>query len=290
MSKEINKKSDLFDIMRKVKTPYPRELERFLTYLEEQGYSKLCTGAIEGFLKSLEKERPDGRSPERIIRYSPSSFNQHLKAVKAAVRYALDYSPEIGNGTAYQIEKYLRSLKLKKTSLGISKAERVPTGEEIAVLIEKADPRLRCMIEFLKETSCRVSEMLQAEVRNARRGKRITRIAVEGKGGKQRDLKCRTVLFDRITKMFRGQVYLFEHDGRQYSRISVTNRIKDLAEKTIGKSVSAHMIRHYRGTVLSEKLGISKASSELGHAHISTTKKFYDHTKVTDEDYLQTLD
>ncbi len=290
MNKKVEKKSDLFDVMRGDKTPYPRELERFLAFLEEGDYSKLNTEAIEGFLKSLEKERPDGRSPERIIRYSASSFNQHLKAVKAAVRYALDHSPEIGNGMAYQIEKYLRSLRLKKTTAGISKAERVPTGEEIEVLIEKADPRLRCMIEFLKETSCRVSEMLQAEVRNARRGKRITRIAVEGKGGKQRDLKCRTALFERIIKMFRGQVYLFEHNGRQYSRISVTNRIKDLAEKTIGKSVSAHMIRHYRGTVLSDKLGISKASSELGHSDISTTKKFYDHTIVTDAEYLQTLD
>jgi hypothetical protein len=50
------------------------------------------------------------------------------------------------------------------------------------------------------------------------------------------------------------------------------------------------MIRHYRGTVLSEKLGISKASSELGHSDIRPTKKFYDHTKVSDEEYLATLE
>jgi site-specific recombinase XerD len=200
-----------------------------LAFLEAEGYSKLSTEGIERFLKSLEQERPDGRSPERIIRYSASSFNQHLKAVKTAVRYALDHSPEIGNGKAYQIEKYLRSLKLKKTTPGIAKAERVPTSEEIEVLVEQADPRLRCMIEFLKETSCRISEMLQAEAGKVRCGARITRIAILGKGGRQRDLKCQTTLFDRIKKTFRGKVYLFEHDGRQYSRISVTNRIRDLA-------------------------------------------------------------
>ena len=89
---------------------------------------------------------------------------------------------------------------------------------------------------------------------------------------------------------FQGKRWIFEHNGKQYSRISTTNRIKILAEKTIGKPVTAHMIRHYRGTVLSEKLGISKAASELGHASISTTKRFYDHTSVSDEEFLKSLE
>ena len=84
--------------------------------------------------------------------------------------------------------------------------------------------------------------------------------------------------------------WLFEHSGKQYSRISVTNRIKQLSERTIGKPVTAHMLRHYRETVLSEKLRISKASSELGHADIRTTKRFYDHSEVSDDEFLSTLE
>ncbi|HEG42894.1 MAG TPA: hypothetical protein ENH94_02485 [Phycisphaerales bacterium] len=134
------------------------------------------------------------------------------------------------------------------------------------------------MIGVLAETGARITETLSAEIGKARRGVRITYITIMGKGEKERDLRCRTELYDRIRQEFQGERYLFEHNGKQYSRIATTNRIKNLAEKTIGKPVTAHMIRHYRGTVLSEKLGISKAASELGHADIRTTKRYYDHT------------
>ena len=51
----------------------------------------------------------------------------------------------------------------------------------------------------------------------------------------------------------------------------------------------AHMLRHYRGTRLSEELGISKAADELGHADIRTTKNFYDHTRLTDDEFEASL-
>ena len=38
----------------------------------------------------------------------------------------------------------------------------------------------------------------------------------------------------------------------------------------------------------SERLGISKASSELGYSDIRTTKKFYDHS-LSDEEFLENL-
>jgi integrase len=146
------------------------------------------------------------------------------------------------------------------------------------------------MIEFLAQTGCRISEMIGAEVGRSRRKPRVTRITVIGKGGKQRDLRCRTDLFDRIRTEFQGQRWIIEHSGRQYNPKSVSNRIKQLGERTIGKPVTAHMLRHYRGTDLSEKLGISKPSSELGHADIRTTKRFYDHSVVSDDEFLSSLE
>jgi len=41
--------------------------------------------------------------------------------------------------------------------------------------------------------------------------------------------------------------------------------------------------------VLSERFGISKAASELGHSSISTTKMFYDHSKLSDAEYLESF-
>ena len=127
---------------------------------------------------------------------------------------------------------------------------------------EKADPRLSLMIRFLEATSCRVSEMLGAEVGKARRGARITCLEIAGKKGKARDLRLPTPLYDAI---------------------------RELSARTIGKEVTVHLIRHHRGTLLSEKFGISKAASGLGHSSIATTKMFYDHSKLSDVEYLQSI-
>ena len=274
-------------MLQKVPSPYPREVQRFARYLEMNDL-ELGPDGIDAFLKGLEYEtRVDREGNE--VGYSASWYNQHVKAVKQAVRHALDHAPELTNGQRWVIEKYLKNLRLKKIVNGISKSERVPDDDEVKIMIKSADRRLGLMIEFLVETGCRISEMIGAEVGQSRRQPRLSRITIIGKGKKQRDLRCRTGLYDRIRKEFNGQRWLFEHSGRAYSRVSVTNRIKQLSERTIGKPVTAHMLRHYRGTVLSEKLGISKASSELGHSDIRTTKLFYDHTNISDDEFLDTL-
>jgi len=90
-----------------------------------------------------------------------------VKAVKETVRYALDHT-DLSNGQRYSVEKYLKELKTLRTKPGISKRERIPTGEEVQILVERADQRLALMIRFLTETGCRISEMIGAEIGNAR--------------------------------------------------------------------------------------------------------------------------
>ena len=286
MPSEIEKRRTVFDALRHIETPYRAEVDEFVAYLEEHGYG-FGEDGIEAYLGSLSARKRIDRSGKEVS-FSASWYNQRLKAVKQAVRYLLDHSPELTNGQRYSIEKYLQTKRQKKTKEGISKTERVPTQDEIEILIDQADTRLALMIAFLAQTSCRVSEMLSAERGKARRGPRITYVEIEGKGGITRDLKCSTALCDRICDEFEGTL-LFEHSQKAYSRISTTNRIKQLAERTIGKTVTAHMIRHYRGTVLSEKFGISKAASELGHKNIRNTKQYYDHSELAEDEFLESL-
>lgn len=243
MSGDLEELRSLWDALRSIGTPYRTEVDEFIAFLEERNLG-LTEDGIAEYLNSLSVRRRRDRSG-REVSFSASWYNQRLKAVKQAVRYLLDHSPELTNGQRYTIEKYLQTKGQKKTKEGISKTERVPTQEEIEILIEAADYRLSLMIAFLAQTSCRVSEMLLAERGKARTGPRITYIEIEGKGGLTRDLKCSTPLYERICDEFDGRL-LFEHSGKPYSRISTTNRIKQLSERTIGKSVTAHMIRHYR--------------------------------------------
>ena len=287
MSENLEKRRDLLDALRRIETPYRREVDEFIDYLADHNLS-LTEAGIDAYLQSLADRKRRDRSG-REASFSASWYNQRLKAVKQAVRYLLDHSPELTNGQRYTIEKYLQTKGQKKTKEGISKIERVPTQEEMGVLIREADSRLALMIEFLAQTSCRVSEMLSTETGKARRGPRITYIEIEGKGGITRDLKCSTLLYDRVLEEFQGGALLFEHGGKPYSRISTTNRIKQLAERIIGKPVTAHMIRHYRGTVLSEKYGISKAASGLGHKNIRNTKQYYDHSELGEDEFLESI-
>ena len=281
------KADDPLEALRKAPTSYKIERDDFIDYLEKEGMAVGEEG-IEQYLTDC-GGRTRGDREGNEVSFSASWFNQRVKAIKETVRYALDHTG-LPNGRRYAVEKYLQGVKTRKPKAGISKAERVPTGEEVERLIDAADPRLALMIRFLVETGARISEMLSAEIGNARCGERLTRIEITGKGGKTRDLRLRTGLYDGVREEFEGARWLFEHGGRQYSRVSVTMRIKIVAERVIGKAVTAHMLRHYRGTRVSEELGISKAADVLGHADIRTTKMFYDHSRVTDEEFERTLE
>jgi integrase len=265
--------------------PYSRQVAAFVDYLE--GRHLNITEGIPAYLGELKGRTKTCRDGRRVS-MSAAWWNQQLKGVKWAVRYLLDHSPSLSVSQRWAVEQELKRLRPRKSIVGIAKADRVPTPDEVATLEASADPRLALIIRFLAGTGCRISEALSAEVGKARRGDRIAYISVRGKTG-ERQLRIPSGLYDAIRAEFRGEVYLFEHNGVRYSRTSTTNRIRQLAERTIGKATSAHLLRHYRGTFLSERYGISKAASELGHRNISITKAYYDHSRLSDQEYLDSL-
>ena len=279
-------KAGVLDLLREAAGPYAAQVSAFVEYINGAGLD--LKDGITTYLEVLKDKRRTDRSGRKVS-YSPAWWNQQMKALKWSVRYMLDHASSLSISERWAVEQELKKLKRRSPKVGIAKADRVPTLEELKTLEEKADPRLSLMIRFLETTSCRVSEMLHAEVGKARRGPRITNLEIAGKKGRTRDLRLPTPLYDAIRAEFKGNSLLFEHAGHGYSRVAVTNRIRELSARTIGKEVTAHLIRHHRGTILSEKFGISKAASELGHSSIATTKMFYDHSKLSDAEYLQSV-
>ena len=285
MGKVVVRSSPL-EVLRDAAGPYAPQVRAFVEYLGGAGLD--LKDGITTYLEELKGKSRIDRSGRKVS-YSPAWWNQQMKALKWSVRHFLDHSPALTIPERWAVEQELKKLKRRAPKVGIAKAERVPTAVELKTLEEKADPRLSLMIRFLEATSCRVSEMLGAEVGKARPGARITYLEIAGKKGKTRDLRLPTLLYNAILGEFKGAVLLFEHSGRGYSRVAVTNRIRELSARTISKEVTAHLIHHHRGTVLSERFGISKAASELGHSSIATTKMFYDHSKLSDTEYLQSV-
>ena len=211
---------------------------------------------------------------------SAASYNARLKAAKWLVRNAADQL-SMASTDRDRLELRLGRIKQRKTRQG-NIEDKVPTEDEIRLLIVEADQRLRLMIRFLWESGCRVSEMIGAEITATRRGASWTRIPVTQKGGHDHELMVTTDLYDGIRAEFAGSRFLFEHSNRQYSRVSVSQRIKQLAERVIHKPVTAHGIRHARGTKVSEEAGIAAAQEWLGHSDIRTTRSFYDHHRMSD--------
>lgn len=182
-----------------------------------------------------------------------------------------------------RLELHLSRIRQREIRQGNTE-DRVPTKAEIQLLIAEADRRLSLMIRFLWQTGCRISGMIGAELKPSRRGSKWTRIPVTQKGGHDRELVATTNLYDLIRTEFAGDRYLFEHQDRRYKRVSVSQRIKQLAERVIHKPVTAHGLRHARGTKVSALAGIAAAQEWLGHSDIRTTRAYYDHHRISDHE------
>ena len=156
MGKSIEKTAGALAVLKCAAGPYQSQVVAFVQYLEEHGLDlKDGISAYLGELKGRKKIDREGRK----VSYSPSWWNQQLKAIKWSVVFLLDHSPMLTIPQRWGVEQELRKLKRRTPKSGIGKADRVPTLEELQVLEQKADPRLSLMLKFLEATSCRVSEI-----------------------------------------------------------------------------------------------------------------------------------
>jgi integrase len=95
----------------------------------------------------------------------------------------------------------------------------------------------------------------------------LVQVRVNGKGARERTIYVKKAFLDRIRKYFHGQTWLFEHQGKRYSRISVTNRIKLEALRILGKEVTAQQLRHTWAAIqIKRGRDISAVAAVLGHS------------------------
>ena len=93
------------------------------------------------------------------------------------------------------------------------------------------------------------------------------------------------ILVQRILDNFAGCVFLFEHAGKTYNRVYVTDRIKLAGRLILGKNISAHTFRHSFATEkLKQTKNLKGVSKYLGHSSVSTTADLYVHDELGWED------
>lgn len=251
-----------------------RVLIRFL----EEARLELDVGGLAAYATDLKRRG-----------LAAATVNKHLQAAKNRLRLRFRSSEEARDVLAeYELNqalKEIRGLKLNTRAIDVSKTL---SREEIRILLRsQATPeRVRLIIEFLLVTGARISEATGILLANVRPEPGFYLIRLVGKGSKERTLKVRRELILRILNCFGGRRYLFEsRTGNRYKNDPVSARIRLAGQTLLGRTISAHTMRHTFATHQIRKNRKVKALSiYLGHSSTSITQDMYVHEELDLED------
>lgn len=121
----------------------------------------------------------------------------------------------------------------------------------------------RKLVRFLLATGCRISEALGIAPEHVQRLDDFYVIRIHGKGDKWRQVYYHQVPMD------------FSDLG---TRMAITNRIRRTSRRVIGRTISAHCLRHTFATrKLKEGKSLPAVSRYLGHSSVAITGDLYVH-------------
>src|SRR6056297_16159 len=269
----------LYTLMLTPQDHYSDDAKQFVTFLRDNEYGISFEG-LKAYAEYLDSEIGGKR-------LSANTYNKRIIGAKNRLQYLFTQSPEFFDVLKrYQFEEALKEIKLKKTNSNAVGKDDILTPEEVDTLVtESEDITVSLMVEFLYATGVRITEMLNILLSDIKRSNGKYTIRLRGKGNKERTVFAGKELVDRIKRHFKGTTYLFEHNCKSYNRISITNRIKAQGKIVLGKSISAHTLRHSFATHMLKKTNNLKGVSKyLGHSSTSTTADLYVHSELSWED------
>ncbi len=268
-----------------IRDVYRSDVRQFIGFVRER---KLLI--VDGFKKYaawLDQEH-EGK------RYSPATINRKLAAARNRVRHAFKHSAFGADlRKRYQLEEVLKSVKLKKVDVTAVSSDKVLDTQEARQLVFKAkDATIKLMVAFLLRTGLRVSEMLGLKLADLGASKDgVVPVRVRGRGGKERTIRVKADLVERVRKHFAGKGYLFEHERKPYSRVSVTNRIKHEALRILGREVSAQQLRHtWAAAQIKRGKSVNAVAEMLGHSSPGLTAAMYPEPEAKGERPLPDLE
>ena len=257
---------------------YYKDTELFVRFLDEKNLPIDYEG-LKLYTQHLEDKG-----------YAAASFNKKIAAAKNRIRFLFEHSPESLDLTKrFRIEQALSEIKPKKINTRAVGKDRVLSKLEIKTMIdrsrEEVSEAVSLMIEFLALTALRISEMLSIRIGDLKRTRGNYHIRIRGKGRKERIVMVDRKVVQRVMDHFAGEVFLFEHSGKTYNRVYVTDRIKLAGRLILGKNISAHTFRHSFATEkLKQTKNLKGVSKYLGHSSVSTTADLYVHDELGWED------
>ena len=214
-----------------------------------------------------------------------NTYNHKLGAAKKLARHLIDsYSAKMTAEQRSGLFQALDDLKLKKLAtkeLAVDDDKYLTKGEWRQFGATCKDETVRLLAAFMLQNGVRISEALGVKLSDIEYSKSYCTIYIHGKGAKDRTAEINRKLLERIRDHFGGETWLFEHNGKQYSRVSIAQRFRLAGLETIGRKVTPHMMRHTAATRLDEAdFPLQRIQDFLGHASPNTTKSMYMHAQA----------
>jgi len=273
----VKTENNIKAVMTGIEDHYQDDIRQYFKWIEAQGKGH-SFGAIEDYIQHLIDRGA-----------SANTINKRIAALKKRMRQIFQESPLAGSfEEEHKLEGFLRRLKTASVSTMAVDKRKVINEDEYKLLIsdELMPAAVKLICKFLWSTGARISEVLNIRIKDCKPQNGITYIRVFGKKRKQRTLRIATNLYNEILEHFKGKKYLFEKStGGTYRREYVSTRIRHHSMRMIGRSISAHCLRHSFATRTYEKypshlVGLSKY---LGHSKTSITTDLYVEQTLSDE-------
>lgn len=279
MTKE--KKASVVAALLSIKDTYGSSGAAFPKYLEKNNLG-LSEASVQSYIESLDEVDENGN------RKSAATKNLRKTAMTSRIRVLLNQLPLLSTIEKWKVEQILQKIPRDRINSGVS-PDRYPSSEEVERFIRDCkDKKVALLVEFLASTGLRIAEALGILLSDIEANAKHVRIRISGKGRKERHVMVPKELIERIVKRFKSTVWLFEHNGKQYSRVSVCNRLRYLTVLNLGKQYTPHAFRHYFATLWIPKIGLKKVANYLGHSSPAMTAQLYDHSVASYADFYGT--
>ncbi|MCB1178600.1 MAG: tyrosine-type recombinase/integrase [Leptospiraceae bacterium] len=208
----------------------------------------------------------------------------YISGIKISLKLAIESHllDNFQENSIYGWNLFFKRIKIKQQKKTVGPGD-IFSKRELDFLIKQAPEKESLFIETFRDTGLRLFELLKLRKDNLSnvkisRGTKYRIASVIGKGGFLKEVIILEDLYQRITKYFGSNEYLFESKPfKAYSKSNIQQCISRVGRKILKKRVTAHLIRHSAENIL---LDITKDRSRTAYyfGHLpSTMDKTYIH-------------
>jgi integrase len=213
----------------------------------------------------------------------PLYRRHHAVSIKAMIRWGRNHSHLPANFDPYS------GLSMPATGQKHLLESALPTEQEIAALLEHADPDLRDLIQFWRGTGCRTGEALKitpADFSPRARTVTLRDHKTSGKTGRLRVIVLDDAAFEVVQRRVIGvaidqPIFTTQHGGRGWKMNNLSHHWIELRAKAgVRETVTPYSFRHlWASDAIESGVDLSKVAKMMGSS-TAVVERYYAHFRT----------